>query len=90
MSFTSVGQQPSQQPPQQAPQGEEFTIEYYSKKEQAVVVRRGRCDSKCGEKTGANGGVYFLYIDLGRSEEFGSLQYRSASSSWKIDGIQHH
>ena len=70
------------------PQGEFFTMEHCSNKEQAVVVRRGRVDSKCGEKTGVNGGVHFTYIDIGRSEQHHSTQCCSASSSWKTDGVQ--
>jgi len=61
-----------------------FKITYYSNSDKMTITRNGKWTDKCREWISNKGIECLVYLDLGKTEEFGTDQYRTATNNWEI------
>ena len=65
-------------------QDKHFKITYYSNKDKKHITRNGKWTDKCREWISNKGIECLVYLDLDKTEEFGTDQYRTATNNWSI------
>ena len=61
-----------------------FKITYYSNSDKMTITRNGKWTDKCREWISNKGIECLEYLDLDKTEEFGTDQYRTATNNWSI------
>ena len=61
-----------------------FKITYYSNSDKMTITRNGKWTDKCREQISNKGIECLVYLDLDKTEEFGTDQYRTATNNWSI------
>ena len=61
-----------------------FKITYYSNSDKMTITRSGKWTDKCRESISNKGIECLVYLDLDKTEEFGTDQYRTATNNWSI------
>ena len=61
-----------------------FKITYYSNSDKMTITRNGKWTDKCREWISNKGIECLVYLDLDKTEEFGTDQYRTATNNWSI------
>ena len=61
-----------------------FKITYYSNSDKMIITRNGKWTDKCREWISNKGIECLVYLDLDKTEEFGTDQYRTATNNWEI------
>ena len=56
----------------------------YTKQNGESVTRQGKWTDKCREWISNKGIECLVYLDLDKTEEFGTDQYRTATNNWEI------
>ena len=61
-----------------------FKITYYSNSDKMTITRNGKWTDKCREWISNKGIECLVYLDLDKTEEVGTDQYRTATNNWSI------
>ena len=61
-----------------------FKITYYSNSDKMTITRNGKWTDKCREWISNKGIECLVYLDLDKTDEFGTDQYRTATNNWEI------
>ena len=61
-----------------------FKITYFSNSDKMTITRNGKWTDKCREWISNKGIACLVYLDLDKTEEFGTDQYRTATNDWSI------
>ena len=61
-----------------------FKITYYSNSDKMTITRNGKWTDKSREWISNKGIECLVYLDLDKTEEFGTDQYRTATNNWEI------
>ena len=56
----------------------------YTKQNGESVTRQGKWTDKCKEWISNKGIECLVYLDLDKTDEFGTDQYRTATNNWEI------
>ena len=65
-----------------------FYIKYYAGKHGELIERKGQLDGVAkGEYVCKKGHKVFNYLDVWKTEKFGTPQYRNATVSWEITSL---
>ena len=61
-----------------------FKITYFSNSDKMTITRNGKWTDKCREWISNKGIECLVYLNLDKTEEFGTDQYRTATNNWSI------